>query len=112
MDLCTSCSSPTDFAIEPQADETRSPPPQASSARPTRLAPLKTSVNELSVQLCLSLTLFVGTVAWGVCNVSPLSLLEANGLWLTVKRCTLSTARLPLPLHQPMAQDASRLPSG
>jgi hypothetical protein len=44
------------------------------------------------------------TVAWGICNVGPAP--EHSRFELTT-----IVARLPLPLHLPMAQDATGLPA-
>ena len=103
---------------------------QASSARPTRAVPPTTSVRPpLPVAPILALRadsspLRAGTVAWGVCNASlpprppaPQPTLRRPDVSVaaaieTHSHSTLTpAARLPLPLHQPLAQDAAGVPA-
>ena len=46
------------------------------------------------------------TVAWGICNVSHVYSSSVDASMLTMR-----TARVPLPLHFTLAEDASSMPT-
>lgn len=52
------------------------------------------------------------TVAWGVCNVREIKLVEGRSLFFKGSFRSCSPARLPFPLHLAVVENTTGLPAG